>query len=162
MADPRAKGQRAEYDVRDLLRETTNLQWERVPGSGGFNAAHSMKGDIYLPPSTGHIARYAIEVKHYKDENFNSNIFKTTHSQLEKWWEQTVREAGQINSKPMLVFKKDRSPFLCVLEYGDAVSNYSKFLDSNTYCMFQKGEHTIIIFDFKTFLNYVSVEDLAK
>lgn len=110
MADSRQKGQRAEYAVRDLLREATGVQWERVPGSGGFGSQHGLKGDIYLPNSTGLMSKWCLEVKHYKDEHFNSNILKTTatKSQLEKWIEQTEREAGEMNAMPMLIFKKDR------------------------------------------------------
>ena len=46
MVDSRAKGARGEYLVRDLLREYTNLQFERVPMSG---ALEYLKGDLYVP-----------------------------------------------------------------------------------------------------------------
>ena len=36
MVDSRAKGARGEYLERDLLREYTNLQFERVPMSGAL------------------------------------------------------------------------------------------------------------------------------
>lgn len=113
----RDKGMRAEYAVRDLLREATGVQWERVPGSGGFGASHNLKGDIYLPHSTGEMSKWCIEVKHYKDEHFNSNILKTakTKSQLEKWLDQTEREAGEMNARPMLIFKKDRGVWLVAI-----------------------------------------------
>lgn len=106
----RDKGVRAEYAVRDLLREATGLGWERVPGSGGFNAAQGLKGDVYLPPPTGHISKWCIEIKHYADEQFNSNILKSakTQTQFEKWLVQTERESEEMNAEPMLVFKKDR------------------------------------------------------
>lgn len=47
--DSRDKGKRGEAQVRDLLRERTGLQWERVPGSGAYGANHGLKGDVYLP-----------------------------------------------------------------------------------------------------------------
>ena len=93
MVDSRDKGKRAEYDVRDLLREKTGLGWERVPGSGGFGAQHGLKGDIYLPIPTGKRSVYCIEVKHYKDDTITSNLMNATVSTIEKWWEQTTREA---------------------------------------------------------------------
>jgi hypothetical protein len=46
MVDSRAKGARGEYAVRDLLREYTDLQFERVPSSG---ALEYLKGDLYIP-----------------------------------------------------------------------------------------------------------------
>ena len=86
MVDSRDKGKRAEYQIRDILREKTGLEWERVPGSGGFNQSHGLKGDIYLPASSGKISHYTIEVKHYKDDTITSNLIKDTVSTLEKWW----------------------------------------------------------------------------
>ena len=57
MVDSRAKGARGEYLVRDLLREYTNLQFERVPNSG---ALEYLKGDLYIPHEKN---KYCIEVK---------------------------------------------------------------------------------------------------
>ncbi len=123
----RDKGMRAEYQVRDMLREATELEWERVPGSGGFGASHGLKGDIYLPVPTGHMSKWCLEVKHYADEHFNSNIMKTakTQTQFEKWLVQTERESEEMNAEPMLIFKKDRGQwFACVPtnhEFGEKV-----------------------------------------
>ena len=111
MVDSRDKGMRAEYQVRDLLRDQTGIQWERVPGSGGFNASHGLKGDLYVPDDAYNI-RHCIEVKHYKDDVLNSNLFNVSVSQLEKFWLQTVREAGEINKEPLLIFKKDRGQWI--------------------------------------------------
>lgn len=116
MVDSRQKGVRAEYQIRDLLKDHTKLSWERVPNSGGFGASHGLKGDVYLPQSTGYISNYTIEVKAYANEAFDSNVFKSTRSNLGSWWEQTVREAEQMKSKPLLVFKKDRGIWIgCML-----------------------------------------------
>lgn len=116
MVDSRDKGTRGEYKVRDILKAATGLAWERVPGSGGYGSMHGLKGDVYLPPSTGRISNYAIEVKCYAEDVVNCNLLNSTQSQLEKFWEQTTREASQMNAKPMLVFKKDRGKFLVALE----------------------------------------------
>ena len=56
MVDSRAKGARGEYLVRDMLREATNLQFERVPNSG---ALEYLKGDLYVPHAKN---RFCIEV----------------------------------------------------------------------------------------------------
>ena len=114
MARSGDKGTRAEYAVRDLLRKATGLDWERVPGSGGYNAAHGLKGDVYLPPATGKMATFAIEVKHYKDDVINSNLLKENKNPSILWdfWLQTQREAEEMNMKPLLVFKKDRGKWL--------------------------------------------------
>ena len=107
------KGTRAEYQVRDKLREATGLPWERVPGSGGFDRAHSLVGDLYIPDMP---YKHCIEVKHYKEDTLNSNLLNPTVSQLEKFWQQTTREAGEIGKQPLLVFKKDRGKWLVASE----------------------------------------------
>jgi len=45
VVDSRAKGARGEYLVRDILREFTGHQFERVPSSG---ALEYLKGDLYV------------------------------------------------------------------------------------------------------------------
>jgi len=109
MTDSRDKGTRAEYQVRDLLRKQTGLEWQRVPGSGGFNASHGLKGDIYVPEVN---IKHCIEVKHYEDDTINCNLLNESTSQLEKFWLQTVRESEEINKEPLLVFRKNRGKWI--------------------------------------------------
>tara|TARA_Y100001956_G_scaffold82846_1_gene106113 strand:- start:1534 stop:2031 length:498 start_codon:yes stop_codon:yes gene_type:complete len=165
MADSRSKGQRAEYAVRDLLREATGVDWERVPGSGGFGSQHGLKGDIYLPNSTGLMSRYCIEVKHYKDEHFNSNILKPTEakSQFEKWLIQTERESAEMNAKPMIVFKKDRGNWFVGVPTGDTILDYIED-EIIPYAIIHASldVQAYHIVDFKEFLNIVPLEELAK
>ena len=68
MVDSRAKGARGEYLVRDLLRDHTNLQFERVPMSG---ALEYLKGDLYVPNERNH---FCIEVKNYADSPLSDKI----------------------------------------------------------------------------------------
>lgn len=117
--DPRAKGKRAEYDIRDLLRKSTGLGWERVPGSGGFGSSHGLKGDVYLPPATGKLGTYTIEVKHYKEDALSSNVFRDSQANLGSWWAQTVRESMDMNNKPLLVFKHDRGQWIAAVRSTD-------------------------------------------
>ena len=64
MVDSRAKGARGEYLVRDMLRDFTGLQFERVPNSG---ALEYLKGDLYVPHEKN---RFCIEVKNYETSPF--------------------------------------------------------------------------------------------
>lgn len=141
MVDSRAKGQRAEYAVRDILRKHTGLGWERVPGSGGFGVQHGLKGDIYIPETD---IVHCIEVKHYKTDVINSNLFSDTESQLEKFWSQTVREAEQLGREPLLVFKKDRGKWIVVT-----------LLPNNT-------KHTIIVRKGNTIMTCMLFDDWLK
>lgn len=111
--DPRAKGARGEAEVVKLLTTYTGIKWARSPLSGA--TAH-IKGDVYIPLTEGKISKYLIEIKLYADDQITSNLLNKSTSQLEKWLEQTEREANQMKSLPMLVFRKDRGKWLCAVQ----------------------------------------------
>lgn len=124
MVDSRDKGTRAELVVRDLLRSKTGLNWERTPMSGALNEKHGLKSDLYVPNEHN---LYAVEVKHYKDDHFNSSIFTSKNPQLMQWWEQAVRQGKQLGKKPLLLFKHDRSKVFAAFQdipMGDYVYSY--------------------------------------
>ena len=109
MVDSRAKGARGEYLVRDLLRETTGLQFERVPASG---ALEYLKGDLYVPHAKN---RFCIEVKNYESSPLNDKIFTAPRTNnLIKWWKKVVQQAEGGNQEPLLFFKYNRSTVFVV------------------------------------------------
>lgn len=121
--DPRAKGARAETDIRDKLRLATGLAWERVPSSGALDAKHGLKGDLYVPNEKN---LYSVEVKHYAEDHFTSSIFTAKEPQLFKWWDQAVRQGLQVAKKPLLIFKHDRSKiFVAFAEFPDNDFKYA-------------------------------------
>lgn len=156
MVDAREKGKRAEYQVRDVLREHTGMGWERVPGSGAFSVAHGLKGDIYVPDED---YRHCIEVKHYKDDTINCNILKNPDSQFSKFWAQTIREAAEINKEPLLIFKKDRGQWM--LATRDGVAVLPELLYTNE---FREDKHSPAVYDqvyiylFQSWLDVTSKE----
>lgn len=104
------KGTRFEYLIRDKLSEKTGVKWDRVPQSG----AGTMKGDLYC--KSNHYF-YCIECKSFKDSVIQENLLNAKSNNFYMWWEQTVREAKEMNRKPALIFKKDRGKHLiAVLE----------------------------------------------
>ena len=111
--DPRAKGARAEVQMRDRLREVTKLQWERVPSSGALDPKHMLKGDLYVP---GEKNLYVVECKHYADDHLTSSVLTAIDPQLLVWWEQAVRQGRQVLKIPLLVFKHDRSKIFAAFE----------------------------------------------
>lgn len=127
--DPRAKGARAETDIRDKLRLATDLAWERVPSSGALDAKHGLKGDLYVPNEKN---LYCVEVKHYADDQFTTSIFTAKDPILFQWWDQTLRQARQVSKKPLLIFKHDRSKLFAAFEefpmgeYMYTYLNYTK------------------------------------
>lgn len=113
MVDSRQKGATAETKARDELRELTGLKWERVPGSGALDEKHGLKGDLYVPKENN---LYCVEVKHYKDDQVSTALFTGKSPTLFEWWDQCKRQATQVEKKPLLIFKHDRSKFFVAYE----------------------------------------------
>jgi hypothetical protein len=105
MIDSRAKGRAAELKCRDELRKLTKLMWERTPMSGALDAIHLLKGDIYVPQVN---IKFCIEVKFYKDDQISTKLLTGKSPIFMGWWEQTCREAKQMNKEPLLIFKHNR------------------------------------------------------
>jgi len=111
MVDSRAKGARGEYLVRDMLREYTNLKFERVPASG---ALEYLKGDLYVPNEKN---RFCIEVKNYADSPLTDKIFtQEKTNNLVRWWIKVQAQAKQGGQEPLLFFKYNRSKVFVVTE----------------------------------------------
>ena len=109
MVDSRAKGARGEYLVRDMLREHTGHQFERVPSSG---ALEYLKGDLYVPHAKN---KYCIEVKNYESSPLSDKIFTAPKTNnLIKWWKKLEIQAEGGNQDPLLFFKYNRSPVFVV------------------------------------------------
>lgn len=116
MIDSRQKGARTETLARDVLRKHTGLNWERVPGSGALDPKHQLKGDLYIP---GKNNRFCVEVKGYADDHINSGLLTHKTPQLIEWWQQTYKQARQVDKLPLLIFKYDRSKlFVATVEYN--------------------------------------------
>ena len=128
MVDSRAKGARGEYIVRDLLRNATGLQFERVPNSG---ALEYLKGDLYVPNERN---RFCIEVKNYSESPLTDKIFTAQRTNnLIKWWKKIVQQAQGGNQEPLLFFKYNRSTIFVVTaskpEHAETNYMYINWLD---------------------------------
>lgn len=125
MVDSRAKGQRGEYLVRDLLRDHTNLQFERVPASGALSY---LKGDLYIPDADN---AYCIEVKNYEKSPFTDKIFTNKTNYILQWWAKVVDQASIKDQKPLLFFKYSRSKLFVVTGEKPVETryNYISWLD---------------------------------
>ena len=109
MVDSRAKGARGEYLVRDMLREHTGHQFERVPSSG---ALEYLKGDLYVPHAKNN---FCIEVKNYESSPLSDKIFTAPKTNnLIKWWRKLIQQADRGDQEPLLFFKYNRSPVFVV------------------------------------------------
>ena len=119
MVDSRAKGARGEYLVRDMLREHTGYQFERVPSSG---ALEYLKGDLYVPHAKN---KFCIEVKNYESSPLSDKIFTAPKTNnLIQWWKKLEKQAAGGNQLPMLFFKYNRSPVFIVTQREPAYPEY--------------------------------------
>lgn len=159
MTDSREKGKRGEYQVRDILRDKTGIQWERVPGSGAFGQSHHLKGDIYIPPSEPYTSKYCIEVKWYANDNITSNILNTTESMIEKWWGQTIREAEQMHMLPLLIFKKDRGDWIMAVRSDDPLVDHILML---SHLVLNKNSQEVIMCKFNDFIKLGLANNLVE
>jgi hypothetical protein len=144
MVDSRAKGARVETQVRDLLRKHTNLQWERVPGSGALDEKHGLKGDLYVPNSAN---LFCVEVKGYADDHLTSAVLTSRSPQLLTFWEQAVRQGIQVKKKPLLMFKFDRSKVFCAWGSDTCLPD-----GSYPYIYVNRGEHEFFVALLEDFL----------
>lgn len=119
MVDSRAKGARGEYLVRDMLREATGYQFERVPASG---ALAYLKGDLYVPNEKN---IYCIEVKSYAESPLTDKIFTARKTNnLIRWWKKVEVQAEGGNQQPLLFFKYNRSPVFVATRDEPASADY--------------------------------------
>ena len=119
MVDSRAKGARGEYLVRDMLRDATGYQFERVPNSG---ALEYLKGDLYVPNEKN---LYCIEVKNYEESPLNDKLFTAPKTNnLIRWWKKIEQQAAGGGQQPMLFFKYNRSKVFVVTNVKPTKTDY--------------------------------------
>ena len=155
MVDSRQKGARAEADLKKKLREATELNFQRTPGSGALNETHKLKGDIYIPNEKN---KFCIEVKHYKDDHLTSKILTSKEPQLITWWEQAVRQANLVEMCPLLFFKHDRSKWFTMFRHTDIMPyGYSKGIQGIHLMMYWKG-HLLVMMKMEDFIQQETLE----
>lgn len=148
MVNSKDKGARAESLAKELLVSFTRLNWQRVPQSGGLSKEHKLKGDLYIPNEKN---IYCIEVKHYKDDHLTSKLLTSTNPQLLDWWNQTVREAQEIERQPLLLFKFDRSKWFICTEC--TLEDYE--LNNKPYFIYKYNDKDLILQKFEDWLNVI-------
>lgn len=120
------KGSAYEAKIKDLLNaEFPNIQFERVPLSGSIEY---LKGDIWTPHDTA-AWPWCIEAKHYKELEWN-NLLTAKSTDIIRFWEQTLREAGVMKKKPLLIFRWNRSKDF--VAYNDDI-NVDSYIQINSF-----------------------------
>lgn len=108
------KGKAYERTVAAALTSFTNVNFRKIPASGGFNktgvvvAGHIFCGDIICDRTD---FRFSVEAKNRKEFLFSQVIKNPNTAPFTTWWFQCVRDAKTYNLEPMMFFKpKPGSP----------------------------------------------------
>lgn len=132
-----AKGARAEVALVKILKSVTGENFQKTPSSGALGARLMLKGDLYIPQRQN---KYTIEAKHYKDCHFGVTMLANkSNIWLNEWWPQTVREAGQNENEPLLMFRHDRSKWYMTTLEKPETTKYLYHSETETYtCLLEE------------------------
>lgn len=115
-------GKGFEYEVRDILRESTGIEsFDRVPASGsmfgGKNAVRAatarddavdiLTADIICPEGW----RWVIECKNHEDVPIHQLYFGEECKTIDEFLEQICDDAQTSGKEPLLIFKIRRKPY---------------------------------------------------
>ena len=114
------KGKRTEREIVKILSEKFGESFSRTVGSGNRisqvtnmprHAQETFTGDLVVPENFG----FVVESKGgYEDIDLNA-ILQDGNSQLDGFIEQVSSDSGKCGRKPMIVWKKNRKPWLAIL-----------------------------------------------
>lgn len=113
--NPRTKGKRLEYKVRDLLGEWTGLEFQRTPSSGAFGTVNSdmtLIGDVYTKDQS---FPFCVECKSVEKWSLEG-LLKDTKCPVWKFWRQATSQAYKSGKKPLLLMTKRNQPIYFVME----------------------------------------------
>lgn len=119
-----SKGKRVERDLVKLFNEQWGESFSRTVGSGNRwsqvsqlpkHAQDTFSGDLVTPENF----LFVVECKGgYDDVDLNS-VFVGGHGQIDDFLEQAAFECQRCGKKPMLVWKKNRKPWVAALRTED-------------------------------------------
>lgn len=121
----RKKGARGEKKAKEALEAWTNLEFQRVPMSGGlrWKKADYIAGDLICTDSL-HRFDFCLEIKNYKEINFEHLLMPQVQSKiLDEFWPQCSSDAERAKKLPLLMMRYDGMKpagfFICVMYYKD-------------------------------------------
>tara|TARA_R110002124_G_C8733634_1_gene496835 strand:+ start:184 stop:711 length:528 start_codon:yes stop_codon:yes gene_type:complete len=113
----KAKGSTFERNIAKILNDRFNTsEFSRSPGSGAFATTHTLPehlkiyGDLITPQNF----KYCIECK----KGYNNLNLYSLYNNSSEWWgflEQCQKDSDKCGKIPMVIFKQDRQPTLCII-----------------------------------------------
>tara|TARA_R110000772_G_scaffold96765_2_gene195677 strand:+ start:300 stop:830 length:531 start_codon:yes stop_codon:yes gene_type:complete len=139
----RSKGSKNEREVSKLFETWTGFPFTRVPSSGGlgWKTSNSVGDIICTDEKHSRFFSFAIEAKFYKEIKFEHLINGNKNSDIIKFWEQSTRDANQVNKMPLVTMRyngmKKNLHFIIIqtpyLEYLDIKTPSGKLSYSKDY-----------------------------
>lgn len=118
----RNKGASAEREIATIIFNSLGVKLHRnleQYQSGGFDLSVDSGQD---GPVTDYINSYAIEIKRYK---------QATAAKINAWFAQAVRQAKDVNKRPLLIYREDRQGWRVVMEFMTGTVE----TDLDTFCL---------------------------
>lgn len=171
MSNGKKKGSKGELLACEVLKDWSGLDFRRVPQSGGLRG-HIIDytvGDIICTDDSmrNKVFPLSMEVKSYKKIDFSTLLPRLNPSskkngvvacEIDKWWEQTTRDAERGQKLPILFMRFNNMPkklFFVVIDRKMAKSLYipKDRLVSRKYVIFTSESLTNL--DWETFFKKV-------
>ena len=144
----RSKGNRGELKAAKLVEKWTGKKFARVPSSGGLQWKNSnAKGDIVCTEE-GHYFPLCLEIKNYKDINFE-HLFYIPKPKILEFWNQAQRDAKIANKCPMLMMRYDRLPnefWFVIMPKAIFFKYFHPYLDDDEDMVFSIRKLDIVVF----------------
>lgn len=110
MANQRSKGNKAQRVAAGVLKAWTKKNFASTPRSGGlrWNNMRNVIGDVTCT-TEGHFFPFSVEVKFYKDINFEHPMY-LDKGDLYDFWAQAQEDAVRAKKLPLLMIRYNRLP----------------------------------------------------
>ena len=156
--DGKNKGDRTERNLCTLLSEHFKAKFTKAPGSGAFATTHKNLPEHAKKTLTGDICgpekfKWVIESKggYEKDIDLANAIDGSPIPRLDEFIEQSSRDAEYCGRKPIILWKRNRKPWLALLKYEDLLEDLSDSqgeFEDNTPYRFYYREWVMVSLDY--------------
>jgi len=160
----RNKGSEYERKIAKVLGAWWDEEFHRTPMSGGLHWAEDNRvaGDIVTPPTS--MYPWVTELKKREEWEFD-HLLKGT-GEIEKYWQQVVRDSERTGMKPMLIFSKNHAPNYLMIDLYD----YNVIMEAKAwlaprfahFVVVKPGYNTRVVCILEDFLKFVSKADVVR
>jgi len=124
-----SKGKRTERNLAHILTERFEKEFSRSLGSGNrwsqiknmpLHAKETLTGDLCCPEGF----KFVIESKGGYSKIDLNGVFENGNSELDSFMKQSEVDSVRIDKMPLLIWKKDRKPWMAFVKTKDLQGEY--------------------------------------